>query len=83
MDSYSPSVQQHPPLIGAAAFLKVLKRRIECACGYFLGLTHPLPPLGANILANVGAFTVQKPVDDVESEETPVQAKRPPEGPVD
>ncbi len=39
--------------------------------------------LGANILANIGAFTVEEPDDDLESEETPLQAKRPTEGPVD
>ncbi len=39
--------------------------------------------LGANILANHGAFKVEEPDDDLESEETPLRAKRPPEGPVD
>ncbi len=39
--------------------------------------------LGANILANLSAFTVEEPDDDLESEETPLRAKRPPEGPVD
>ncbi len=39
--------------------------------------------LGTNILANISAFTVQEPDDDLESEEIPLQGKRPPEGPVD
>ncbi len=39
--------------------------------------------VASNILANISAFTVEEPDDDLESEETPLRAKRPPEGPVD
>ncbi len=39
--------------------------------------------LGTNILANIDAFTVEEPDDDLESEETPLRVKRAPEGPVD
>ncbi len=39
--------------------------------------------LGANIVANIGAFTVEEPDDDHKSEKSPLRAKRPPEGAVD